>query len=102
MKNITSYIEFTENPDCKSLKDFTGFCLPEKNIILDYLKKYDCLAVMAHATADYITGEMLKPSVQLFSDGIYQWTNEEIYHFEKYDIKLNDDFIEYISEKFKL
>lgn len=49
MKNITSYIEFTENPDCKSLKDFTGFCLSEKNIILDYLKKYDCWAVMAHA-----------------------------------------------------
>lgn len=30
LKNITLYIEFTENPDCKSLKDFTGFCLPEK------------------------------------------------------------------------
>ena len=25
--------------------------------------------------------------------------NEEIYHFEKYDLKLNDDFIKYVLNK---
>lgn len=100
MKEITYYMEFTGNPENKSLKDFTGFRSPIKNDILDYFKNHGVFqAVMAHAATDYITGEMLKSSVQLFSDGVYRWTNEEIYHFEKYDIKLNDDFIRYISEK---
>ena len=29
----------------------------------------------------------------------YCWTSEEIYHFEKYDLKLNDDVIRYILSK---
>jgi len=44
-------------------------------------------------------GEKLSDSVTCFNDGEYCWTSEEIYHFEKYDLKLNDDVIRYILSK---
>lgn len=102
MKEITSYIEMTENPEDESLKNFIGFCLPIKNDILNYFKKYNTInAVVTCASTDYITGEKLTESIKCFNDGTYVWTNEEIYHFQKYDLKLNDDFINYVLNQTK-
>lgn len=94
MKEITSYTEMTENPEDKSLKDFIDFLLPNKNDILNYFKKYnDIKSIITFTATDYITGEKSDELIKCFDDGVYSWTNEEIYHFEKYNLKLNDDFV---------
>ena len=68
----------TQNKNDESLKKIIGYHLNE---------------------TDYISGEKLSDSVTRFNDGEYCWTSEEIYHFEKYDLKLNDDVIRYILSK---
>ena len=83
LKEITSYIEMTQN-----------------EIILRYFKEHNSeTAIITCASTDYISGEKLSDSVTCFNDGEYCWTSEEIYHFEKYDLKLNDDVIRYILSK---
>ena len=38
-------------------------------------------------------------TVRLYTDGEYSWTSEEIYHFEKYNLELNEDFVKKVIEK---
>ena len=100
MKEITSYIEMTQNKNDVSLKKFIGYHLDEKETILRYFKEHNSeTAIITCASTDYISGEKLSDSVTCFNDGEYCWTSEEIYHFEKYDLKLNDDFIRYVLSK---
>ena len=100
LKEITSYIEMTQNKNDVSLKKFIGYHLNEKKIILRYFKEHNSeTAIITCASTDYISGEKLSDSVTCFNDGEYCWTSEEIYHFEKYDLKLNDDVIRYILSK---
>ena len=34
-----------------------------------------------------------------YESGDYYWNTSDIYHFEKYDLKLNDDFVQYVLEQ---
>jgi hypothetical protein len=100
MKDISTYREMTENPHDNSVKDFIGFHFDKKERILSYFNTYSTAnAVITCMATDYITGEKLSESVKCFDDGIYLWTNEEVHLFKKYDLKLNDDFIEYVLSK---
>lgn len=100
MKEITSYKEMTENSNDKHLKDFIGFLSSNKNDILNYFKKHnDVKSIVTFKATDYITGEKSDELIKCFDDGTYSWTNEEIYHFEKYDLKLNDDFIKHVLKR---
>lgn len=101
MKEITCYREFTENPDDASIKSGINHLCDKKDKILDYFKKHNIPdVVVACAAKDYVTGEEFqKVSIQGFNDGVYCWSNLEIYHFEKYNLKLNDDFIEYVLNR---
>ncbi len=100
MKEITSYIEMTQNKDDVSLKKFIGYRLNEKEAILKYFKEHDSeTAIITCASTDYISGEKLSNSVTCFDDGEYCWTSEEVYHFKKYDLKLNDDFVRHVLSK---
>ena len=100
LKEITSYIEMTQNKNDVSLKKFIGYHLDVKETILKYFKEHNSeTAIITCASTDYISGEKLSNSVICFDDGEYCWTSEEIYHFEKYDLKLNDDFIRHVLSK---
>lgn len=100
LKEITSYIEMTQNKDDVSLKKFIGYRLNEKEAILKYFKEHDSeTAIITCASTDYISGEKLSNSVTCFDDGEYCWTSEEVYHFKKYDLKLNDDFVRHVLSK---
>ncbi len=48
---------------------------------------------------DRFTNRELDEINNAFLDGIYTWYATEIYHFEKYNLKLNDEFIEYVLNK---
>lgn len=101
MKEITSYCETTDNGQLMSVKEGTGFPTPYKQTILNYFHSFDSdYTVVACAATDYITGIKIgSESVKTYNDGNYFWTNEEVHLFDKYDLKLNDDFIKHVLSK---
>lgn len=101
MKGICDYKEF--DPDgSKSLKDFT----PQKPIaykkeLLSYLKNGVWDGVRCSTVYDYIAGKKTGNTMNFFTNGrSYAWTSEEIYHFEKYNIELNEDFIRHVLKRY--
>lgn len=73
-----------------------------KTKILSYLKSFDEPSAYSSAyVTDVVTNEKFDKSDNAYTDGIYTWYDSWIYHFEKYDMKLNDDFIQYVLEQTK-
>lgn len=67
-----------------------------KETVLNYLKQSPEYAFTSEPVKDYYTGEIVYDANNARSDGEYIWYESEIYHFEKYNLKLNDDFIEHV------
>lgn len=103
MKEITSYRETSENVNGTSVKEGIHKPCSQKKMILAYFKKYsDEYTVVTRAAVDHLTGKNIaSESARSYYDGVYAWTNEEVYLFEKYDLKLNGDFIDYVLNKTK-
>ena len=82
---------------------FMQFCsdspIKDKVRIIDHLRKTPISAFTSAPVVDVLTGEIVGESDNARSDGIYTWYESEIYHFEKYNLKLNDDFIEYVLNR---
>ena len=69
-----------------------------KKKILNYLKKWEPCSACGHVE-DCKTGEILDTLEDLgYTDGEYSWSTQGIYHFEKYNLRLNEDFIQYVSK----
>lgn len=97
MKFIADIKEFSENSNNPDLNTMINFPTENKSITLKFLKSFEPVAVMANGTTDYIKGVLNNAeSMSLFNSDEWFWTNEMINHFEKYDLKLKDDFIEYV------
>lgn len=96
MKEISKVKEFSGDNSYSSIKELIGKYIPEKDKILKYLKSFspDCAAGMC--LVDEITGEEVGIGVEGYEDGVYYWDTREIYHFEKYNMELQNDFLEYV------
>lgn len=80
--------------------NFLSLEIKNKSQILIYMKSFlEPSAYTSQPVIDRFTNQELDEINNAFSDGTYTWYADEIYHFEKYNLKLNDDFIEYILEK---
>ena len=78
--------------------------ISQKSIVLEHLKCSEHIEAASPAIlTDFITGIHEKCgeyfSYRLYGDGVYAWTTSDVYHFEKYNLKLPDDFIEYVLNK---
>lgn len=71
----------------------------QKNKILSFMRKAPVVAYTSFPVYDRITGDEVFPANNAHSDGNFTWYESEIYHFEKYNLKLNDDFIEYVLNR---
>lgn len=99
MKEICNVKEFSGEDQFPPVVDLVGSQeMPEKEHILKYLKSFvaDCSAGML--LIDEITGEEIDSSVNGYEDGEYYWDTRHIYHFEKYNLKLNADFIQHVID----
>lgn len=90
--------------DKLSSEEFLWFCSPlpidKKKQILQYLKSITTPnAFTSQPVIDKLTNKETKKIDNAFTDGEYVWYASEVYHFEKYDLKLNDDFIEYVLNR---
>lgn len=92
MKYIVNYIEFGGNEgslvdNCKALNK------ADKEKVLKYLKKAPITDRRCSSVMDYIKKQSTTIGDNLRDDGEYVWAEEEIYHFEHYDIELDEDFV---------
>lgn len=67
-----------------------------KDDILGYLIFFKSKCITSARIIDKVTGEAVKNIVNnFFSDGEYQCSGADIYHFEKYNMPLSDEFVNY-------
>lgn len=70
---------------------------PSKQAILGFLKSFPPEAVAAGYFTDLFTGQEIRNKDECYYEsGKWWWTTQDIYHFEKYDMKLDDDFCKYV------
>jgi len=81
------------------LKFTSNFAIDNKDVILSYMKRFSECAFTSAPVKDIFSGELVCNANNARTDGVYQWYENEIYYFEKYNLKLNDDFIEYVLKR---
>ena len=100
MKEICDVREFTGNEKDTPVKEMISKNgIPEKNKILQYLKSFEPDCASGMTLTDEVTGNDTDLSVNGFEDGTYFWDTRHIYHFEKYNLKLNNDFIKHVLSR---
>ncbi len=80
-------------------KQFMDNPVSNKNEILKYMKSLSPSIFTSAPVIDIFTDKEVKSADNGYTDGEYRWHESEIYYFEKYNLKLNDDFIEYVLNK---
>lgn len=79
---------------------FDKFENPNKQKILSYLKnnlfESSCTT---EKVFDYIENRSTNIPMVSYHDNRFYWDDREIYYFEKYNLKLNDDFIQYVLSR---
>ena len=73
--------------------------IEQKELVLRYLKNGKVVATAAGRAYDFLTGEEILGEYLLYSDGVFEWSSSLIYYFEKYNIKLEGDFISHVLSK---
>ena len=67
--------------------------IPKKEIIITYLRSGVIEAAAAGRALDVLTGERIPEEWLSYTDGTYHWDTSLIYHFDKYNIRLSENFI---------
>lgn len=80
-------------------KQFMDNPISDKNEILKYMKSLSPSIFTSAPVIDIFTDKEIKSADNGYSDSEYIWRESEIYYFEKYNLKLNDDFIKYVLNK---
>lgn len=93
MKFITDYDEFGAEQGKSLLDHLSSNAIEGKGKVLHYLKNGSDDGVRCSSVYDYVKKESTSKTIHLFTDGEYYWDSEEIYHFEKYNIPLNERFV---------
>ena len=78
-------------------KSFTSSTpITGKEKILSYMKSFLPSAYTSEPVSDRITGKIVADADNQKTDGEFVWYVSWIYHFEKYNIKLSDEFVQYV------
>lgn len=99
MKFIENYKEFGIETEKSVLDYISEKSIKRKKEVLKYLRSGKDDGIRCSTLFDYITQTLLTPSVKLYTDGEFYWDDEEIYHFEKYNMPLNEEFIKKVLKK---
>ena len=67
-----------------------------KSDVLKYLRKGKITSCSPACIRDIFTNEIINIPLNCMTDGIYAWRSDAIYYFEKYNLKLDDTFIDYV------
>ncbi|MBR2404031.1 MAG: hypothetical protein IKA95_00020 [Clostridia bacterium] len=94
MKKIANVKEISNKADDMSIVYAIGssedVCKPK---ILAYLKSGDITGKASENFVDVITMKEINAVPFFFSDGEYEWSAEEIYYVERYNLTLDKEFL---------
>lgn len=96
MTVIGKYREIYNNVNLPSVKDNINIRLENKDKILKYMKKFRPSSSAPAIVTDVISGEKLSISLDCSNDGVYAWRSDVLYYFEKYDLRLDADFVQHV------
>lgn len=99
MKYITDYKEFDEEANISLLDSISDAPIVEKDKVLKYLKNGNDAGVRCSAVHDIVGNFSTGETIHRYTDGEFVWDSSEIYHFEHYNIKLNEEFINKVLEE---
>ena len=74
----------------------SDFPIPEKAEVLHYLKSAPVVAAAPGIMVDAFTGEHIPGGFLAYYDGVFTWRSDSIYHFEKYNLILPDEFVAHV------
>jgi hypothetical protein len=101
-KFITNYTELNGDENSTSIFD-CDFAKehPQKEQILKYLQDWLDGSLRCSVICDKVTNSLPRENgefIQIYDhdDGEFLWDDEEVYHFEKYNVELNPEFVEKI------
>lgn len=97
MIEIGRFRETHNNDNLPSIFDAIQEDAPKyKARILRYLKNGFPAAMAPGHLIDKIDGKTIISTLAYYDDSVYRWRSDVIYYFQKYNIKLPDDFVEYV------
>lgn len=103
MESIMPFINkggFTILNDVFKGAEYTSEPIENKNVVLDYMRnKSKPIGYMPMKYKDIFTGEFIKMEACTKSDDRFRWFNVVEYYFDKYNLKLPDEFINHILGK---
>lgn len=82
-------------PIYKEHNIYVGTPLDIKKNILGYLTSFKSKQVTSARVIDKVTGVVRNIVNNSYSDGEYQYSGADIFHFEKYNMPLSDEFVNY-------
>ncbi|MCH5299014.1 MAG: hypothetical protein J1E96_04540 [Ruminococcus sp.] len=92
---LGQYREIYHNDELPSIFDnISDVPHPDKEKILVFMKSADVKGVSPAILTDVISGERIKGELCFLASGNYNWRSDITYYFEKYNLKLPDDFVE--------
>ena len=68
----------------------------KKQDVLEYMKNGKSYCASARVVKDRVTGDSTSIEDDWKTDGVFCWSQETIYHFEKYNAPLADEFLSHI------
>ena len=71
--------------------------IQNKDKVLRYMKNCKVIAAAPGRLRDAFTNAIIPGEMLAYSDGQYYWGTETIYYFEKYNLKLPDEFLNHIT-----
>ena len=73
---------------------------PARTTVLNYLKSGTVCESSFGAWADEITGKTMPLNTNIcFTDGKFEWKYKTMYYFEKYGMRLPEEFVNHILEQ---
>lgn len=73
--------------------------IQNKSYIVNYLKSGRVSSASPSIVYDIISGEKINQHLEMLNDGKYAWRSDTIYYFEKYNMKLSDEFIDHVLSR---
>ena len=76
---------------------YQGDEIAQKAKVLNYLKSSKPSYFTTAKIIDNISKQELHQTDNVYTDGVYEWSESDIYHFENYNMPLCGTFIEHIN-----
>ncbi len=96
MKFIAEIFEFTKESQFPKITELLNNPVDNKSVIESFFDKHSPDIVLACRATDYVKEKHIGKSLKIYSSGGFCWSNEVVYHFKHYDLKLDDEFIAYV------